>query len=78
MNFKQRIELGMNYLLSNPDAKMGYLPYFGGKIPVGGTPRLEHCYWDYGDGTGRFIESLVYARMASKNKMGKKVEEALN
>lgn len=53
---------GLNYLTTNPDSENDYLPYFGGKIPEKGLPYFERCPWDYGDGNGRFVESIEYCR----------------
>ena len=73
----KHINLGINYLIRNPDAKSNYVPYFGGKVPYKGYPRLERTEWDYGDGTGRFIEALILARMVTGNQDGKEIEEML-
>ena len=77
----KRAELGLNYLTRNPlpnqNPGLNYLPYFGGKIPLKGLPRFERTPWDYGDGTGRFLEALILTREMTGNKDRQEVDEGL-
>ena len=72
---------GLNYLTRNPapnpNAALHYLPFFGGKIPLRGVPRFERTPWDYGDGTGRFLEALILCREMTGEQGGQHVDEAL-
>ena len=67
----------INYLLTNPSEQSNFTPYFGGKIPLKGPPRLERTGWDSGDGTGRFIEALIYMRRMTGDNSGQDVDRHL-
>lgn len=67
-------ELGINYIVSNPDPKTGYIPYFGAKVPLHGLPYIERTPWDFADQTGRMMEAAQYARLVTRSERGLDVE----
>lgn len=67
----------LNYFCRNPEPKADYLPFFGGKIPEDGPARLERCCWDYGDGTGRFLEAAQLAKQSLGQTIPAEVELGL-
>ena len=77
INLQEMLTYALHYLSRNPNPRMDYLPYFGGKIPEDGPPRLERCYWDYGDGTGRFLESSQLTKRALGHGIASEVEKGL-
>ena len=77
IKLKQILAHSMNYLSRNPSPQTGYLPYFGGKVSENTPPKLERCYWDYGDGTGRFLEACQLAKKALGYSIPEEVEQGL-
>jgi hypothetical protein len=77
LNLEAHARRAINYLLTNPSEKSNFIPYFGGKIPLQGPPRLERTGWDSGDGTGRFIEALIYMRRITGDQSGREIDQHL-
>lgn len=66
---EEHISLGIKHLISNLDAKMGYIPFFVIKVKNGGVLR-EHSGWDYIDISARYLEALWLARSATGDMTG--------
>lgn len=66
-----------NYLTRIAPEDEGYIPFFGGKVPWQGTPYLTHAPWDFGDGIGRILEALSFARRMVPSDEGMDILERL-
>jgi len=57
----KRVELGYRYLNSNVDHRRGFLPYFSTMFKHD-PAEARHDWPDFGDLTGRYVESFILAR----------------
>lgn len=76
LDLVERARLGLNYLTNNPEEGHSFRPFFGGAL--GTDPAsYTHCCWDFGDATGRFVESIILTRLVTGSRDGEEVEQGL-
>jgi hypothetical protein len=57
------------------DPKLNYQPYF--LVVYGDPPEMRHHFWDFGDGSGRFVDALALARLMTGNQRNLEAEAKL-
>ena len=75
INLQQRAELAINAMTQTLDPKLNYQPYF--IIAYDDPPKMMHHFWDFGDGSGRFVDALALARLMTGNRKNLEVDAKL-
>ncbi len=69
--------LALNNYCNMLDEKLHYIPYFYAFFEDAGAI-AQHCEWDFGDATGRYLDALLLCReIAGTNEEDKEAEEHL-
>ena len=58
---QRRAELAINAMTQCLDPKLDYRQYF--YVVYEDPPKMHHDFWDFGDGSGRFVDGLALARL---------------
>jgi len=75
-NLKERANLGLNFLSRNVDPSLDFQPYFFTDFSKD-PPENRHCWPDFGDLTGRYVDAFILARLMTGSKQGAEVEQGL-